>query len=150
MQSSLASAGFKVTLVPTTQSDFYGKYLEDPTTGKADKWDIALPGWVPDWFGNDGRSTVQPLLTSPGPGSNDFGGYTSAAVNADIAKALAAASQSVAGAVVGQGRRTGHVRRRDVPINDYKWPVFHSSRVHGCNFWVDDLNCDPTNVWLSG
>ena len=26
----------------------------------------------------------------------------------------------------------------------------HSARVHGCYFWVDDLNCDPTNVWLSG
>lgn len=150
MQSSLAAAGFKVTLVPTTQSDFYGKYLEDPTTGKADKWDIALPGWVPDWFGNDGRSTIQPLLTNPGPGSNDFGGYTSAAVNADIANALAASSQSAAGQWWAKADELAMSDAAMIPVNDYKWPVFHSSRVHGCNFWVDDLNCDPTNVWLSG
>ncbi|HXS63416.1 MAG TPA: ABC transporter substrate-binding protein [Streptosporangiaceae bacterium] len=150
MQSSLAAAGFKVTLVPTTQSDFYGKYLEDPTTGKADKWDIALPGWVPDWFGNDGRSTVQPLLTSPGPGSNDFGGYNSPAVNADIAKALAASSQSEAAGWWAKADELAMSDAAMVPVNDYKWPVFHSSRVHGCNFWVDDLNCDPTNVWLAG
>ncbi len=61
-------------------SDFYGKYLENPTTGKRDVWDIAPPGWVPDWFGNNGRSTIVPLLTQPGPGSNDFGGYTSSTV----------------------------------------------------------------------
>lgn len=150
MQSSLAAAGFKVTLVPTTQSDFYGKYLLDPATGKADKWDISLPGWVPDWFGNDGRSTVQPLLTSPGPGASDYSGYNSVAVNADIAKALAASSQSAAAQWWAKADELAMSDAALVPVNDYKWPLFHSSRVHGCTFWVDDLNCDPTNVWLSG
>ena len=55
-------------LVSATQSDFYGKYLENPTTAKRDVWDIAPPGWIPDWFGNNGRSTIVPLLTKPGPG----------------------------------------------------------------------------------
>lgn len=150
MQSSLAAAGFKVTLVPTTQADFYGKYLLDPRTAKAGQWDIALPGWVPDWFGNDGRSTVQPLLTSPGPGASDYAGYNSAAVNADIAKALAATSQSVAAQWWAKADELAMSDAAIVPVNDYKWPLYHSSRVHGCTFWVDDLNCDPTNVWLSG
>jgi peptide/nickel transport system substrate-binding protein len=150
MQSSLAAAGFKVTLVPTTQSDFYGKYLTQPTSSKADQWDISLPGWVPDWFGNDGRSTIQPLLTSPAPGSNDFGGYNSPAVDADIAHALGASSLSVAAGWWAKADELAMTDAAMVPINDYKWPVFHSSRVHGCYFWVDDLNCDPTNIWLSG
>jgi ABC-type transport system substrate-binding protein len=150
LQSSLQAAGFKVSLVPATQSDFYGKYLEDPTTSKQDTWDIAPPGWVPDWFGNNGRSTVQPLLTDPGPGSNDFGGYVSSAVNALIAKALAAPSTSAAATDWAQADETGVQDAAVVPINVQKWPIYHSSQVKGCVFFANALNCDPTNVWLSG
>jgi peptide/nickel transport system substrate-binding protein len=150
LQSSLQAAGFKVTLVPATQSDFYGKYLEEPTTSKQDAWDIAPPGWVPDWFGNNGRSTVQPLLTNPGPGSNDFGGYESAAVNALIAKALAAPTTSAAATYWAQADETGVKNAAVVPINVQKWPIYHSSQVKGCLFFANALNCDPTNVWLSG
>jgi hypothetical protein len=38
----------------------------------------------------------------------------------------------------------------NVPINVQKWPIFTSAAVHGCNFFWFGLNCDPTNVWLSG
>jgi ABC-type transport system substrate-binding protein len=150
LQSSLQAAGFKVTLVPATQADFYGKYLEDPTTSKQDTWDIAPPGWVPDWFGNNGRSTVQPLLTDPAPGSNDFGGYNSSAVNALIAKALAAPSTAAAATYWAQADETGVKDAAVVPINVQKWPIYHSSQVKGCIFFANALNCDPTNVWLSG
>ena len=68
IQSSLNLAGFKVTIVPVTQADFYGKYLTQPSTAKRGVWDIAPPGWIPDWFGNNGRSTLQPIMTAPGPG----------------------------------------------------------------------------------
>jgi hypothetical protein len=33
-----------------------------------------------------------------------------------------------------------------VPLNSQKWPVYHSSRVQGCNFFFFTLSCDPTNV----
>ena len=55
-------------LVPATQADFYGKYLLTVSTAKRDVWDVAPPGWIPDWFGNNGRSVVQPLFSSPGNG----------------------------------------------------------------------------------
>ena len=35
-----------------------------------------------------------------------------------------------------------------VPLNAQKWPVYHSSRVQGCNFFFFTLSCDPTNVWV--
>ena len=69
VQSSLGLAGFHVTLVPETQAAFYGSYLENPSTSKRDVWDLATPGWIPDWFGNNGRSTLEPLFTVPGNGS---------------------------------------------------------------------------------
>ncbi len=150
LQSSLDAAGFHVQLVSATQSDFYGKYLENPSTSKRDVWDLAPPGWIPDWFGNNGRSTIVPLLTQPGLGSNDFGGYTSATVEKYIAAALAAPSTAVATTNWQNADSAAMKDAAIVPVNVQKWPIFHSSAVHGCNFFWFGLNCDPTNVWLSG
>ncbi|HEY6480101.1 MAG TPA: ABC transporter substrate-binding protein [Streptosporangiaceae bacterium] len=150
LQASLDAAGFKVKLISATQSDFYGKYLESPPTAKSDVWDLAPPGWIPDWFGNNGRSTLVPLLTQPGTGSNDFDGYTSPVVEQDIASALSASSTAAA-TTSWQAADTAAMKDvAVVPINVQKWPIFHSAAVHGCNFFWFGLNCDPTNVWLSG
>src|SRR5262249_44936592 len=96
LQASLGKAGFKVKLVASTQADFYGKYLYNQTTAKRGVWDMATPGWIPDWFGNNGRSVIQPLFTNPVPGSSDYGGYNSPVTNAYVAKALTARSQDIA------------------------------------------------------
>jgi len=149
MQASLQKAGLTVKLVPSTQADFYGKYLENPSTAKRDVWDTALPGWVPDWFGDNGRSTIVPLLTAPGPGSNDFDGYTSPVVNKDIAKALAAPTVAKATPFWQAANKFAVENVGILPLFDLKWAVYHSTAVQGCSFWWADLNCDPTNVWLS-
>ena len=150
LQSSLQAAGFHVKLVPATQSNFYGQYLENPSTAKRDVWDLAPPGWIPDWFGNNGRSTIVPLLTQPGPGSNDFGGFTSTTVDNYIKAALSAPSVAAATTDWQKADASAMEDVAVVPINVQKWPIFHSAAVHGCNFFWFGLNCDPTNVWLSG
>ena len=150
LQSSLDAAGFHVQLVPATQSDFYGKYLEAPATAKRGVWDLAAAGWIPDWFGNNGRSTIVPLLTQPGLASNDFGGYTSPKVESFINAALSAPDAASAAQNWQKADATAMQDVANIPINVQKWPIFHSARVHGCNFFWFGLNCDPTNVWLSG
>jgi peptide/nickel transport system substrate-binding protein len=150
LQSSLDAAGFHVQLVPATQSDFYGKYLETPATAKRGVWDLAAAGWIPDWFGNNGRSTIVPLLTQPGLASNDFGGYTSPKVESFINAALSAPDAASAAQNWQKADATAMQDVANIPINVQKWPIFHSARVHGCNFFWFGLNCDPTNVWLSG
>jgi peptide/nickel transport system substrate-binding protein len=150
LQASLGKAGFKVKLVSATQSDFYGKYMLNPSTAKRDVWDIAPPGWIPDWFGNNGRSVIQPLFTKPGNGSSDFGGYDSPAMNDLVNKALTAGSPESAASYWQQASKQLMNDAGTVPVEIQKWPLFHSSRVQGCLFWVLDLNCDPTNVWLQG
>jgi ABC-type transport system substrate-binding protein len=149
IQSSLGAAGFSVRFLPTTQANFFGSYLEDPSTAARDVWDIAAPRWVPDWLGDNGRATLEPLFTNPGNGSVDYGGYSSAVTDALISKALAAPTASA-----GAGSWSGAERQiltdaATVPVDYQRWPVYHSSAVHGCIFWWYDLNCDPTNVWLS-
>ncbi len=148
LQASLQRAGFRVKLIPATGSDFYGKYLYVPSTAKRGVWDIASPGWIPDWFGNNGRSVIQPLFTNPAPGSSDFGGYSSAVTNRLVAKALTSTSPAQAEA---QWRQANAQLMKDaatVPVEIQKWPVFHSSKVQNCLFSLLSINCDVTQVWL--
>jgi ABC-type transport system substrate-binding protein len=148
IQSSLNLAGFKVTIVPVTMSDFYGKYLTQPSTAKRDVWDIAPPGWIPDWFGNNGRSTLQPIMSSPGPGASDYAGYDNPVTSGLIAKALTAPSQAAAAKFWSQADNQSMKDAATVPLNAQKWPVYHSAKVQGCNFFFFTLSCDPTNVWV--
>ena len=127
IQSSLNLAGFKVTIVPVTQADFYGKYLTQPSTAKRGVWDIAPPGWIPDWFGNNGRSTLQPIMTAPGPGASDYSGYDSPVTTGLIDKALTAPSQAAAAKLWSQANIQTMKDAATVPLNSQKWPVYHSS-----------------------
>jgi ABC-type transport system substrate-binding protein len=149
LQASLSAGGFNVRFVPVTGAAFYGSYLENPSTSKRDVWDMAAPGWIPDWFGNNGRAILEPIFTDPGNGSNDFGGYSSPVTNSIIAKALAAPNLAAATPLWSQAERQIMGDVAAIPVEYQKWPVYHSSAVHGCTFWWFDLDCDPTNVWLS-
>jgi ABC-type transport system substrate-binding protein len=150
LQASLQAGGFKVTLVPTTGSDFYGKYMLVPSTAKNEAWDVAAPGWIPDWFGNNGRSVIQPLFTKPQPGSSDFGGYDSPVTDRLVNQALTAASLDVAQGLWQKANRQIMSDAAAVPLEFQKFTAYHSSRLQGCVFWFFDINCDPTNVWLNG
>jgi ABC-type transport system substrate-binding protein len=150
LQASLAKGGFKVKLVPATQADFYGKYLLNISTAKRDVWDVAPPGWIPDWFGNNGRSVVQPLFSSPGNGSSDYGDYNSAVFNGFVSKALTATSQASAATYWQKANAQIMKDAATVPVEIQKETAYHSSRVQGCLFFFWDLNCDPTNIWIKG
>ena len=150
LQASLNAGGFKVKLVPATQADFYGKYLLSIQTAKRDVWDVAPPGWIPDWFGNNGRSVLQPLFSSPANGSSDYGNYNSPVFNSFMNKALTATSQEEAAAWWQKANRQMMKDADTVPVEIQKYTAYHSSRVQGCLFFFWDLNCDPTNIWLKG
>jgi ABC-type transport system substrate-binding protein len=89
------------------------------------------------------------LFTVPANGSNDFGGYNDPKTDTLINKALAATSGSTSAGLWSQAERQIMNDVAAVPVEYQKWPVYHSSAVHGCTFWFFGLNCDPTNVWLS-
>ena len=148
LQASLERAGFRVKLIPATTSDFYGKYMLVPSAAQRGVWDIATAGWIPDWFGNNGRSVIQPLFTKPGPGSSDYGGYNSPVLNRLVQQALTATSPAQAAT---RWRRANAQIMNDaatVPVEIQKWTVFHSAKVQNCVFLFFSLNCDVTQVWL--
>jgi len=152
-QAALQAAGFNVQLVPVNPANtLYTKYLENPTASQAGSWDIAEPGWVPDWLGNNGRSVIEPLFDGRTYGANtqDWGDYNSQAVNSDIDRALSASSTSDATKAWQAAAKQVMADAAAVPVGSQKTAIYHSTRTHNCVFNFFTQNCDITNVWLSG
>ncbi len=151
IQSSLAKAGISVVLKQVPQSDLYGNYLVTPAQAKQGAWDIAIVDWGPDWFGNNGRTTIQPLLdgSTYGPGSSDYGDYHSAAESTTIGKALKASSPGAANSAWHAADVRAMKDAAIVPIDVHEHAVYHASAVHG--WFIDPYSRvgDVTDVWLS-
>jgi peptide/nickel transport system substrate-binding protein len=151
VQSSLAKAGIKVVLKQVPQSSLYGNYMVTPSQAKQGAWDLAIVDWGPDWFGNNGRTTIQPLLdgSTYGAGSSDYGDYNSPAETKLINAALAASSSTKANAAWNAADRQAMKDAAIVPIDVHKHAVYHASKVQ--NWHIDPYSRvgDVTAVWLS-
>ncbi|MBO2453548.1 ABC transporter substrate-binding protein [Actinomadura barringtoniae] len=151
LKENLDACGVKATLIPDSGGSFYGSTLSDPAKAKSGAWDIAAPGWSPDWYGNNGRSIIQPLFDGRtyGPGSTNYGGYDNPQVNGLIDSALTASDPS---------RAAGYWHLADqkimedaaiVPLLDRSHPIFHSSRVRGALYLPTATGYDYTRLWLA-
>jgi peptide/nickel transport system substrate-binding protein len=150
VQADLKKCGVTVKLIPVSQGDYYGKYLADVNGAKAGAWDITEPGWIPDWGGNNGRTTVVPLFDGRtyGPGSTDWGDYNSPATNALIDKALTAPDVKSAGTYWHQADMQIMKDAAFVPFETQKTALFRSTRVHNAIFLPFSQNYDITQIWL--
>jgi peptide/nickel transport system substrate-binding protein len=151
VQADLRACGITVHLTPDTNGNFYGKTLVTPADAKQGKWDIAAPGWIPDWYGNNGRTNIVPLFDGRayGPNSTDYGGYDNPTVNALIDRALRAKSL---GEAAGIWARADRLIMRDaaiVPLQNQKYPIFHSARVSNALFLPTSRAYDLNQVTLS-
>ncbi|MEV5571998.1 ABC transporter substrate-binding protein, partial [Spirillospora sp. NPDC052269] len=131
VQANLAKCGIKAQLTPDTNGTFYSKTLVTPADAKAGKWDIAGPGWVPDWYGNNGRTNIVPLFDGRhyGPNSTNYGGYNNPAVNKLIDQALESKNVDAAANSWAQADRQIMQDAAVVPLMNQKYPIYHSSRV---------------------
>ena len=122
VQADLKACGITVKGSPQRRATTTPAF-EDPANSKAGKWDISEPGWVPDWYGNNGRALVQPLFTSPcvNPTTN-YGCYNSTTTNNLVNKALAPTSQSAAGRVLAPGRHAGDEGRGHRAVHQPEHP----------------------------
>jgi ABC-type transport system substrate-binding protein len=152
VQASLAKCGVTTKIVPVSQGDYYGKYLNNPAGSRRGVWDISEPGWVPDWFGNNGRAIIEPLFDGRtyGPNSVDYGDYNNPKVDALIDKALATQDQQAAAALWHQADTQIMRDAAIIPVETQQLPLFHSSRVHNAVYSPFSENFDVTNLWLSG
>jgi len=152
LQASLSRVGIDVTLLPLTTGDLYGRLLGDIGHARRGEWDLTVTGMLPDWYGaNNSRTIVPPMYDGRALGSNspNYGGFSNAAVDAALDRAITAPTLARAEeewrAVV--GLVTGDLGV--VPLAEAKIPFSRSRRIRNCSWSVLGLNCDLNSVWLA-
>jgi ABC-type transport system substrate-binding protein len=151
VQASLAQCGITTKLLPVSQGDYYGKYLASPSAARRGVWDITEPGWVPDWYGDNGRAIIEPLFDGRtyGPNSVDYGDYNNATVNSLIDRALRTADEQQAATLWHQADLQIMKDAAIVPFQTQKTALFRSTRVQNAIFSPFSQSYDITQVWLN-
>jgi peptide/nickel transport system substrate-binding protein len=151
VKQDFGNCGVTVNGVSSTQGDYYAKYLSNVDAAKAGVWDISEPGWVPDWFGNNGRAITEPLFDgrSYGPNATDYGDYNSPTTNGYIDQALSATSTSDAAKYWHMADMQIMQDAAFIPFKTEKIPLFHSTRVHNAIYSPFSQQYDLTQIWLN-
>ncbi|HEX7355882.1 MAG TPA: ABC transporter substrate-binding protein [Mycobacteriales bacterium] len=154
MQTDMAKCGVKLNLKQAATADFYAKILEQPSA--SGEWDLAVPGWNPDWQGNAARSFFVPLLDPRlyGPGTTNYGAYgvapnTVPGLTDQIDAALAATSQSEAADKWAALDAATMKQAPWIPLATINIATYYGKNVQNWIFYNFANNGDITNVWLT-
>ncbi|HEY0718004.1 MAG TPA: ABC transporter substrate-binding protein [Streptosporangiaceae bacterium] len=156
IQASLKNCGVTLKGKPEPGSSFFVDLGNSPENNKAGTWDLGQPAWIPDWFGNNGRTVVQALFQGPNCVENtvNYGCYNNPTVNSLITKAEGATSLAAAGTYWQQADAQIMKDAAILPIESQNFPLYASSRVKEAGattaiFAPNIGDPDITNVWLS-
>lgn len=162
IQASLANCGITLAGKPEPGSSFFTDLGNAPESNKAGAWDMGQAAWIPDWFGNNGRTVVQALFQGPNCVINtvNYGCYNSATVNSLITEAEAASTVTAAGNYWHQADMQIMSDAVIVPIMNQGFPQYTSARVRGIAsngttyptaiFTPNIGEPDITGIWLAG
>ena len=87
-ESALGRAGIELVPKIVSTREPYGDLMFDRNAGEAGEWDVAAPGWTPDWHGNNNRSVMVQVLR----GTGNYGGYENPRMDILVERALGAVS----------------------------------------------------------
>ena len=150
IQASLAQCGITLNGKPEPGSSFFVNIGNSPVNNKANQWDLSQPAWIPDWFGNNGRTLIQALFAPRCTvNTNNYGCYNNPAVNTLITQAEGASSLSAAATAWHQADVDIMQDAAIVPILDQGFPNFSSARTKNVVFGPNIGEVDITNLWLS-
>jgi peptide/nickel transport system substrate-binding protein len=155
IQASLKPCGVNLVGKPEPGSSFFVDLGNSPVNNKPGTWDLGQPGWIPDWFGNNGRTIIAPLFqTRCVPNTNNYGCYSSKVLDGLITQAEAAPSLAKAAALWHQADENVMQNAVIVPLADGQAPFYSSARVQNAGstaiIYVPNIGGpDITNVWLN-
>jgi peptide/nickel transport system substrate-binding protein len=150
VQASLALCGITLNGKPEPGSSFFVNIGNSPINNKPNQWDMSQPAWIPDWFGNNGRTLIQALFAPRCTvNTNNYGCYNNPSVNSLIASAETASSLSTAATDWHQADVDIMQDAAIVPIMDQGFPMFSSARVRNAMFQPNIGEHDITNLWLA-
>lgn len=156
IQAALAKCGIQLKGRSETGATYFTTIGNAPADNKPGQWDMATGSWYPDWFGNNGRSVIQPLFqTSCVLNTVNGGCYSSKTEDGLITRALKATS---AAAAASRWQQADQVAMKDaaiVPLIDQYVAQYASSRVRSAagagteNFSEAITGPDLTSIWLN-
>jgi peptide/nickel transport system substrate-binding protein len=156
IQASLKNCGITVKGKGEPGSSFFVDMGNAPESNKPNAWDIGQVGWIPDWFGNNGRAVIQALFQGPNCVVNtvNYGCVNDSTVNNLIKQGESATSTSAAGTAWSQANDQIMKQAYVVPLVSQNFPLYASARVKGVNFptalFAPNIgDADVTNLWLS-
>ena len=162
IQASLANCGITLNGKAEPSSSFFVDLGNSPENNKAGTWDLGQPGWIPDWYGNNGRTVIQALFQGPNCVVNtvNYGCYDNSTVNSLITSAEGASSLTTAGNDWHQADMQIMSDATIVPIMDQGFPQYSSARVRGIGsngatsptaLFAPNIGApDITALWLAG
>jgi peptide/nickel transport system substrate-binding protein len=155
IQASLKPCGINLAGKPAPGSTYFVT-LGNAPSNKPGQWDVATStGWIPDWYGLNGRTIVPPFFqTSCVINTINYGCYSSPQMDSLIKQAESATSASQAGALWGQANTLALKQAVIVPLLSYQPPYYSSKRVWAPGSsavpWQPNIGGpDITNVWLN-
>ena len=154
VQASFANCGIKLTGKPTPISSYFVDLGNAPQNNKPNEWDVAQAAWIPDWFGDNGRTTVQPFFqTNCALNTINYGCFSNKTLDADITKALKAPNATAAAPLWHEVDLIGQQNAVIVPLVDQFNPVIYSSRVaspgSSVPVWAPNIgDPDITNIYI--
>jgi peptide/nickel transport system substrate-binding protein len=152
IQASLKTCGITLNGKAEPGSSFFTDLGNAPVNNKAGTWDMGQPGWIPDWFGNNGRTIIPPMFqTDCQVNTINYGCYSSKTMDNLISQAEAATSTSSAASLWGQANTLAMQQALIVPLQSQLFPMYTSSRIHGPGAFQPNIgDPDITNLWISG
>lgn len=151
ISTDFAKCGVTITGKPSAAGDYYGKYLGDPGQAKAGVWDISMPGWQQDWFGNNARANLSPLFDGRayGPNTTDWGDFNNQQFNNLLDEALTTTDHAKQVSLLHQADQVIMQQAAVIPIQTQSIPLMRSTRVHNAVYLPTNNNYDYSNIWLS-
>ena len=155
ISASLKPCGIHLKGHPQNGSAFFINLGNAPVNNLPGTFDLATPGWLPDWFGDNGRTMLDPLFrTHCVVNTNNYGCYSNRKVDRLMTEAESAPSYARAALLWAQAEKQIMADAAVVPLIDGQSPILASGRVReaglpgGVVFAPNIGGPDVTNLWL--
>jgi peptide/nickel transport system substrate-binding protein len=161
IQASLAPCGITLQGEGEPGSSFFTDLGNAPENNKPGSFDMGQAGWIPDWFGNNGRTVIQALFQGPNCVINtvNYGCFNNAAVNSLITQAESATTLTAAAADWHSADEDIMKDAAIVPLMSQTFPLIASKRVRSvlpngttyptAMFSPNIGDPDLANVWIA-
>jgi peptide/nickel transport system substrate-binding protein len=155
IQASLKPCGVNLVGKPEPGSSFFVDLGNSPVNAKPGTWDLGQPGWIPDWFGNNGRTVLEPLFkTRCVVNTNNYGCFSNKTLDNTIDAAEKTSDPATAAALWHKADTIVMGNAVIVPLGDGQAPFYSSARVQNAGssaiIYAPNIGGpDVTNVWLN-